>query len=117
MERETIMKKDSSGSVRISKSVQEAVQTGALDPKGCDHIATIQDVTPSADGCEDCLKMGDSWVHLRLCLTCGYVGCCDNSKNKHATAHHHGTSHPMIVSYEEGENWMWCYPDKVLIKA
>jgi uncharacterized UBP type Zn finger protein len=110
------MKKDSNGSVRIAASIQEAVESGALDAKGCGHISTIQDVVPSADGCENCLKIGDEWVNLRLCLTCGHVGCCDNSKNKHATRHHHETSHPMIVSYEEGENWLWCYPDNVGIE-
>ena len=105
------MKKDSSGSVRISASIQEAVESGTLDDKVCGHISKIKDVIPSADGCEDCLKIDDVWVHLRLCLTCGYVGCCDNSKNKHATRHHHETEHPVIVSYEEAENWLWCYVD------
>ena len=107
------MKKDSSGAVRIAASIQKAVERGRLNTKGCKHVATIQDVFPSAEGCEDCLKMGDKWVHLRLCLTCGYVGCCDDSKNKHATRHHQTTNHPMIVSYEEGENWLWCYVDEV----
>lgn len=110
------MKKDPSGSVRIAASIREAVESGKLDAKGCEHISTIQDVIPSADGCEDCLKIGDEWVNLRLCLTCGYVGCCDNSKNKHATRHHNETHHPMIVSYEEGENWLWCYVDQVGIQ-
>ena len=105
------MKKDSSGSVRIAARIQEADKRGTLNTKDCGHISTIQDVVPSAEGCEDCLKIGDEWVHLRLCLTCGYVGCCDDSKNKHATRHHHETGHPMIVSYEEGENWVWCYDD------
>ena len=110
------MKKDSSGGVRIADRIQEAVSGGILDAKGCGHVDQIQDVVPSADGCEDCLKIGDVWVYLRLCLTCGYVGCCDNSKNKHATRHHHVTQHPMIVSYEEGENWLWCYVDEVGIE-
>ena len=107
------MKKDSSGVVRIASRIQAAVNTGEIDVKECAHIKTIQDVVPSADGCEDCLRMGDEWVNLRLCLTCGYVGCCDNSKNKHATRHHHDTLHPIIVSYEEGEKWLWCYVDEV----
>jgi uncharacterized UBP type Zn finger protein len=105
------MKKDSSGSVRIATLIQDASERGLLNTKGCVHISTIQDVAPTADGCEDCLKIGDEWVHLRLCLTCGHVGCCDDSKNKHATRHYHETGHPMIVSYEEGENWVWCYDD------
>jgi uncharacterized UBP type Zn finger protein len=110
------MKKDSNGNVHIAASIQKAADLGRLDDKGCGHISIIQDVIPSADGCEDCLKIGDDWVHLRLCLTCGHVGCCDNSKNKHATQHHHQTTHPMIVSYEEGENWLWCYLDQVTIE-
>jgi uncharacterized UBP type Zn finger protein len=110
------MKKDLSGGVRIAASIQEAVSGGTLDTKGCGHVDQIQDVVPSADGCEDCLKIGDVWVYLRLCLSCGYVGCCDNSKNKHATRHHKVTQHPMIVSYEEGENWLWCYVDEVGIE-
>jgi uncharacterized UBP type Zn finger protein len=79
----------------------------------CSHLDQIKDVVPSADGCEDCLKTGDSWVHLRLCLTCGHVGCCDQSKNKHATKHFHTTHHPIIKSIEPGEDWMWCYVDEV----
>jgi uncharacterized UBP type Zn finger protein len=110
------MKKDSSGNVRLAAGLMEALNRGDLNTKGCDHISTIKDVTPSADGCEDCLKVGDDWVNLRLCLTCGYVGCCDNSKNKHATRHHHQVAHPLIVSYEEGENWIWCYLDQVTIE-
>ena len=110
------MKKDRSGSVRIVASIQDAVAQGSLDNKGCTHISQQQDVIPSADGCEDCLKLGDNWVNLRLCLTCGYVGCCDSSKNKHATRHYHESNHLMIVSYEEGENWLWCYQDEVVIE-
>jgi uncharacterized UBP type Zn finger protein len=68
-------------------------------------------VKPSAKGCEDCLKTGGLWVHLRLCLTCGHVGCCDNSPNRHATKHFHSTKHPVIRSFEPGEDWGYCYPD------
>jgi uncharacterized UBP type Zn finger protein len=80
--------------------------------KGCAHLSAIQDVVPSAQGCEDCLKVGARWVHLRLCLVCGHVGCCDSSPNKHATAHFHATSHPVIRSFERGETWGWCYVDQ-----
>jgi uncharacterized UBP type Zn finger protein len=80
----------------------------------CSHQSQIQDVTPSAQGCEECLKTGDRWVHLRMCLTCGHVGCCDASKNKHATKHFHATGHPIIKSFERGENWRWCYVDRVI---
>ena len=79
----------------------------------CTHLDQIRDVTPSADGCEECLKTGDAWVHLRLCLSCGHVGCCDQSKNKHATKHFRGTGHPLIKSIEPGEDWIWCYVDEV----
>jgi uncharacterized UBP type Zn finger protein len=106
------MKKDSSGSVRLASKIQEAIESGDLSNDDCGHLSTIQDVVPSADGCEDCLKIGDVWVHLRLCLECGHVGCCDDSKNKHATRHHHETGHPIIASYEEGEDWLWCYIDQ-----
>jgi uncharacterized UBP type Zn finger protein len=79
----------------------------------CAHLDQIKDVSPGSDGCAECLKTGDSWVHLRLCLTCGHVGCCDQSRNKHATTHFHGTNHPLIKSLEPGENWMWCYVDEI----
>ena len=80
----------------------------------CDHLESIDlDVTPSATGCEDCLRTGDHWVHLRVCQQCGHVGCCDSSPNRHATAHHRETEHPIIRSYEPGEEWFWCYSDEV----
>jgi uncharacterized UBP type Zn finger protein len=79
----------------------------------CEHFDQIQGKEPrTPKGCEDCLKMGARWVHLRLCLTCGHVGCCDSSPNRHATAHFHGTSHPIIRSFEPGEDWGWCYVDE-----
>jgi uncharacterized UBP type Zn finger protein len=80
---------------------------------GCEHFAQIQEVTPSAEGCEDCLRMGAWWVHLRLCQTCGHVGCCDESPNRHATAHYGATGHPVIRSFEPDENWLWCFVDEV----
>jgi uncharacterized UBP type Zn finger protein len=79
----------------------------------CSHLDQIQDVTPSADGCEDCLRIGSRWVHLRLCLTCGHVGCCDSSPNRHASAHFRASAHPLVRSLEPGEDWMWCYIDEV----
>lgn len=84
--------------------------------KECTHLDQIIEVVPSADGCEECLQMGDSWVHLRLCLSCGHVGCCDASKNKHATKHYTKTSHPIIRSFEPGESWLWCYPDQLFME-
>ncbi len=81
---------------------------------GCQHWKTIdRSVRPHTNGCEECLKMGDEWVHLRLCMKCGHVGCCDDSKNRHATKHFHSTHHPMIRSLEPGERWGWCFVDKV----
>jgi uncharacterized UBP type Zn finger protein len=80
----------------------------------CAHVAHInRHVTPHTRGCEECLALGDSWVHLRLCMECGHVGCCDDSKNRHATKHFHGTHHPIIRSFEPGEGWGWCFVDEV----
>ena len=79
----------------------------------CKHLDQIKEVTASADGCEDCLKTGGRWVHLRLCMTCGHVGCCDSSPNRHATAHFRRVHHPIIRSFEPGEDWGWCYADEV----
>ncbi len=80
----------------------------------CAHLEGLQPVHPhTTKGCEDCLKMGGRWVHLRLCLTCGHVGCCDSSPNRHATKHFHATQHPVIQSFERGEDWGWCYVDEV----
>jgi uncharacterized UBP type Zn finger protein len=83
----------------------------------CAHISTIKDVIPSAAGCEDCLKTGDRWLHLRLCKTCGHVGCCDNSINRHATAHYQKTKHPIIRSHEPAEDWGYCYPDDLFFES
>jgi CPA2 family monovalent cation:H+ antiporter-2 len=82
----------------------------------CEHIAGLRAVRPSAPGCEECLRSGAAWVHLRLCMTCGHVGCCDSSPNKHATAHHHHTGHPIMRSLEPGERWGWCYVDEALLE-
>ena len=79
----------------------------------CKHVRDAHDAKPNSKGCEECLKIGDSWVHLRLCLSCGHVGCCDSSKNKHATKHYHSSKHPVIRSFEPGENWHYCYVDEV----
>lgn len=81
----------------------------------CTHLDQIKDVTPSADGCEECLKTGDSWMELRECLVCGHVGCCDSSKNKHATAHFHETQHPIMQAYGSSENFRWCYVDETMV--
>ena len=85
--------------------------------KQCTHGSFLRKVTPSALGCEECLKTGSPWVHLRLCRTCGHVGCCDDSPNRHATAHFHATQHPIIEGYDppEGWGWGWCYVDEVFL--
>lgn len=89
---------------------------GELSSDACQHLDQIQLVTPSAEGCEDCLKSGERWFHLRICLSCGYVGCCNDSKNKHATRHFRETKHPIIQSFEPGEDWVWCFEDQSLIE-
>lgn len=78
----------------------------------CSHLDQVQLTTTSRRFCEDCVKLGDSWIHLRLCLTCGHVGCCDSSKNRHATRHYLTENHPLVRSIEPGEHWMWCYADQ-----
>jgi len=81
----------------------------------CEHLDQINEVTPSSKGCEECLAMGDTWVHLRMCLVCGHVGCCNSSKNKHATKHFEASNHPLVRSAQPGEDWRWCYIDQVFI--
>jgi hypothetical protein len=79
----------------------------------CAHLASIREVkSPKRHVCEECIKTGDSWVHLRTCQTCGVTLCCDNSPNRHATGHAHASKHPVIASAEEGERWLYCYPDE-----
>jgi uncharacterized UBP type Zn finger protein len=85
-------------------------------PAACTHLDQVRDVTPSADGCEDCLKTGDRWLHLRLCLSCGHVGCCDSSPNRHATAHNRESGHPIVSSMEPGEDWSYCFVDEVALR-
>ena len=82
-------------------------------PEACAHAAGIRQVTPSARGCEECLKLRSPWVHLRLCRTCGHVGCCDSSPHRHATKHFHATGHPIIEGYDPPEGWAWCYVDEL----
>ena len=81
----------------------------------CAHEDSIREVTPSARGCEECLKTRSRWVHLRLCRTCGHVGCCDDSPNRHATKHFRATRHPIIERYDPFEGWGWCYIDEVML--
>ena len=80
----------------------------------CKHLSAVKtEHQNTPNGCEECLKMGDTWVHLRLCRACGHVGCCDDSKNKHATKHFHKLKHPVMQSFQPGESWRWCFVDEL----
>ena len=82
----------------------------------CAHLGEVHDVTPSTTrGCEDCLREGTHWVHLRECLSCGHVGCCDNSPRRHATRHFRAVGHPLVRSFEPEEEWAWCYIDELFL--
>jgi hypothetical protein len=80
-------------------------------PPTCTHLDAIQTEAASGNGCVECLQTGGRWVHLRRCTTCAHVGCCDSSPGRHATAHFHSSSHPLIQSFEPREDWIWCYVD------
>lgn len=90
------------------------LRTPAATAGSCTHLADPGDATSEVSGCEDCLRDGTTWVHLRLCLECGHVACCDSSPQRHATRHFHDTLHPVIRSYEPGEDWRWCFIDRVV---
>lgn len=79
------------------------------------HLALVRDVEPRAPGCEECLLLGTGWVHLRLCMTCGHVGCCDSSPGRHAGRHAATVGHPIVSSLEPGENWRWCYAHQAYV--
>ena len=81
----------------------------------CKHLDQIKITTTDMDVCEDCIKTGDTWVHLRMCMSCGHVACCDSSKNKHATKHFRHEHHPVMRSIEAGEDWIWCYVDESIV--
>ena len=84
----------------------------------CTHadLVTVTDLPPAIPGCEECLKVGSPWVHLRMCTTCGKIGCCDSSPNRHASRHALEEEHPVARSAEPGEDWAWCYPDEVYLR-
>jgi uncharacterized UBP type Zn finger protein len=85
-----------------------------MQTEKCAHLSQAHEVQPTGQGCEECLKSGSTWVELRECLTCGHVGCCDSSPNHHATKHYQQTGHPVMRSFEPGENWRWCYVDEIM---
>ena len=77
----------------------------------CTHLDQITSAAPSGTGCVECLATGGNWVHLRRCTECGHIGCCDSSPGRHATAHYHANAHPIVQSFEPGEDWYYCYVD------
>jgi uncharacterized UBP type Zn finger protein len=82
----------------------------------CPHVEGLQPIEPTTpNGCEECLRDGTRWVHLRLCLSCGHVGCCDSSPQRHASAHSRIDGHPVVQSFEAGEDWRWCYIDEQIV--
>jgi monovalent cation:H+ antiporter-2, CPA2 family len=85
----------------------------------CGHLDQIRDVRRGSEGCEQCIALGDTWVHLRMCMTCGQVGCCDSSKNRHASKHARDSApdHQIIRSLEPGEQWLWCFTDQITVQA
>jgi uncharacterized UBP type Zn finger protein len=88
-----------------------------VDMPACSHLDSVQiaDLPDVVDGCDDCLAVGSDWCHLRICLTCGHVGCCDSSPNRHARRHAHADLHPIVQSFEPGEDWRWCYFDETFV--
>lgn len=88
-----------------------------MEEERCSDLKQVKQAKPNSKGCEECLKIGDEWVHLRLCESCGHVGCCDSSKNKHATKHYHHTKHPVIKSLEPGEDWGYCYAHDLFVEV
>jgi len=101
---------------KVEKNVRDIITLTPMPDEvtTCPHLEAAADHAPNSEGCEECLQLGDVWVHLRLCLTCGHVGCCDSSKNTHATKHFHATQHPVIRSFQPDETWRWCYVDEVM---
>ena len=103
--------------VHAKDQLYELLENGQLNPATCSHLDQIENVHASSSGCEDCLKIGAEWMNLRICLTCGHVGCCDSSTNRHASKHFHATGHAVIQSFNPGENWIYCYADDALLSS
>lgn len=101
---------------RLARAARKAEAIGRAEVMArCDHLETIKVLTPRTAGCQECLKTGSVWLHLRLCRSCGHVGCCDQSPGRHATKHFRATGHPIIEGYDPPEGWGWCYVDEVMI--
>jgi uncharacterized UBP type Zn finger protein len=97
---------------RLADAVRRIVFQQSFERRGCEHLAAVGDLAPEGAICQSCVAEGDQWVKLRMCLTCGTVGCCDSSRLQHARAHFEATGHPVMRSVEPGETWAWCYPDQ-----
>ena len=95
-----------------AKQTRAAGGAPSVPVERCEHFSAIRPVEPRTRGCEECLAIGSTWTELRVCLTCGHVGCCEDSRHAHALQHFNGTGHPMIASLERGQKWGWCYVDK-----
>lgn len=97
----------------IERKVRWLKESNSAELNRCTHLDQIRVVTPNSNVCEQCTRLGDTWVNLRLCMICGHVGCCDDSKNKHASKHYLISGHPIIMSFQPDEEWVWCYVDEV----
>ncbi len=99
----------------IGRLILRRLWTGSFKHRECSHLDLVKEDSPATRDCEECVALGDGWPDTRMCLVCGYVGCCDRSKNKHMLRHHEATGHPVIGPAKPGNNWVWCYVDKALI--
>lgn len=110
------MSNDSDRGSREPYRTLRKLWTGTTKERECSHLDLIHNVDPSStEGCPDCLELGDTWLHLRICLVCGFVGCCDMAKNHHMLNHFQETGHSVIQSFEPREDWIWCYEDEALL--
>jgi uncharacterized UBP type Zn finger protein len=101
---------------RVENALLRRVWTGRFRQVPCGHLSSVQDVKPEADTCRACQTLGDTWPALRMCMTCGHVGCCDKAKNQHALKHFQATGHPIVRPHRErGMDWLWCYVDHALL--
>ena len=99
----------------LLSNLKWAVQRVTGRSPSCSHVSAVRNVPPASEGCVQCLASGDSWMHLRTCMTCGQVGCCDSSKNRHAQRHADAVGHPIVRSAEPGQDWAWCYVEETLV--
>ena len=104
------------GYTRAKNAILRRLWTGSFRRKSCSHLDQVHNPQPSARVCQECVALGDTWPALRMCMTCGYVGCCDKAKNQHSAKHFESTGHPIIRPYRErGMDWLWCRVDKALL--